>query len=201
MSHPKDAQLDHPIQPTLAERWSPCVFADRPVDTADLASLLEAARWAPSSYNEQPWRYLMARRSQGEPFERLLSCLVEPNQAWARHAAVLLVGVAMTRFARNDKPNPAAQHDLGLAAACLSAEATVRGLSVHQMIGILPDRVRELYALPDDAEPLTAIAIGHRGEPTPEQEAFAARDRIPRSRRSIAEFVFEGTWGESAKLE
>ena len=200
MSHPKQAQLDHPIQPALAERFSPYVYSDRDVDDADLASVLEAARWAASSYNEQPWRYLLARRRDGEPFEQMLSCLVEANQAWARFAPVLLIGVTITRFSRNGKPNAAAEHDLGLASASLSVEATARGLCVHQMIGIEPDRVRELYGLPDEARPLTALTIGYAGEPTAEQEALAPREAAPRARRPLAEFVFGGTWEQSADL-
>src|SRR5262249_4945940 len=104
MAHEKDARPDHPIQPVLARRWSPYVFADTEVSTTDLCAILEAARWAPSSYNEQPWRYLLARRSDPQRFEKLLSCLIEVNQTWAQHAPVLLVGVAVLTFARNGKP-------------------------------------------------------------------------------------------------
>lgn len=198
MSHPKDAHPDHPIQPVLAERWSPCAFADRGVPPETLASLFEAARWAPSSYNEQPWRYLVARREEPEAFAKLLSCLVEANQAWARGAPVLALGVAVTRFARNGKTNRAAFHDLGLAAGNLCAEATARGLAVHQMIGILPDRARELYAIPPEAEALTGLAIGYRGDPETLPESLRGRDLLPRSRRPLAGFVFAGRWQEPA---
>lgn len=194
MTHIKDAHPDRPIHPLLTERWSPCGFADKDVATEDLLAMLEAARWAPSSYNEQPWRYLLARKSQPEAFAKLLSCLVESNQAWAKHAPVLLIGVAMLRFARNGNPNKAAHHDLGLAAANLSLEATARGLAVHQMVGILPDRVRELYQLPEDAEPLTALAIGHPGDGANLPEEIRARDQMPRTRRPVGEFVFEEVW-------
>ena len=200
MTHAKEARPDHPIQPILAKRWSPYSFAEKEVAAEDLRSILEAARWAASSYNEQPWRYLLARRSDPPAFEKLLSCLVEPNQAWAKHAPVLLVSVAMQRFARNGKPNPAAAHDLGLAAGNLCAEATARGLYVHQMIGILPDRVRELYGLPEDAEALTALAIGHLGDGGGLPEGVGERDEGSRSRRPLGEFVFQGAWGERAPL-
>lgn len=200
MNHVKDPHIDHPIEPLLAKRWSPYSFADRDVPTKDLLAILEAARWAPSSYNEQPWRYLLARRSQPEAFAKLLSCLVEANQVWAQHAPVLLVGVAMLNFVRNGKPNKAAQHDLGLAAGNMSLEATARGLFVHQMIGIMPERVREEYHLPDHAEPLTALAIGYRGDGSKLSEELQARDRLPRTRRPIPEFVFENSWEEPMQI-
>ena len=148
MNDHKRAKPDHPIHELLASRWSPYGFADRPVSDDDLRSLFEAARWAPSSYNEQPWRYIVATKANPEEFERLLSCLVEGNQAWAKAAPVLALGCTSLNFVRNGKPNAAAVHDLGLASASLVLEATARGLFVHQMIGILPDKARELYQHP-----------------------------------------------------
>ena len=197
MSDDKEARPDHPIHDLMAQRWSPYVFDERPVKVDDLQSLLEAARWAPSSYNEQPWRYILATKENPREFERLMSCLVEGNQAWAVHAPVLALGVISLRFARNDKPNRAAEHDLGLASANLVLEATRRGLFVHQMIGILPDRARELYGIPEGFEALTALAIGHRGDPANASEQLRERDQAPRSRRPLAEFVFSGAWGHS----
>ena len=200
MKHPKNAETDCAIQPLLAERWSPYAFSDRVVPEEDLLAVLEAARWAPSSYNEQPWRYILARRKDAESFAKLLSCLVDGNQAWARYVPVLMIGVAMRNFARNAKPNKAAHHDLGLAAGNLCVEATARGLIVHQMIGIVPERVRELYHVPDDAEPLTGIAIGYPGEGENLTEALRERDRAARSRRPVAEFVFEESWNRPARF-
>ena len=196
----KRADTAAPIQPALADRWSPYAYSDRPVPEQDLLALLEAARWAPSSYNEQPWRYILARRRDGDEYARLLSCLVDGNQAWARNAPLLMIGVTRTSFARNGKPNRAAQHDLGLASAGICAEATARGLFVHQMIGILPERVRELYGVPPDSEPLTALAIGYLGDAAGLPEALQERDRLPRTRRPLAETVFEGSWGRPALL-
>ena len=140
----KQAATDHPILKLLAERWSPYGFEDRPVTEADLRSLFEAARWAASSYNEQPWNYFVATREDPPEFGRLLSCLVDANQAWAKTAPVLVLAVVSLQFARNKQDNRAAVHDLGLAAANLVIEATARSLSVHQMIGILPDKAREI---------------------------------------------------------
>ena len=129
MNVPKQAGPDHPIHDLLARRWSPYGFADRPVPAADLRSLFEAARWAASSYNEQPWTYIVATKEDPEEFARLLSCLVEGNQAWAQAAPVLALGCTSLVFKKNGKPNAAAIHDLGLAAGNLCAEATARGCS------------------------------------------------------------------------
>jgi nitroreductase len=199
MSDAKRAALDHPIQELLAKRWSPCAFADRPVPVEDLRSLFEAARWAPSSYNGQPWRYIVATKENPEEFARLLSCLVEGNQVWAKAAPVLALGCAALKFA-NNQPNAAALHDLGQASTSLTVEATARGLFVHQMIGILPDRARELYQIPPDAQALTGLAIGYLGDPDALPEAYRKRDLSPRQRTPLVEFVFAGQWGAAAHL-
>lgn len=191
----KRAKPDHPVQELITERWSPYAFADRDVPEEDLLSLFEAVRWAPSSYNEQPWSYIVATRAQASEFERLLSCLVEANRLWAKAASVLALGVATLNFKRNDKPNKAAIHDLGLAAGNLVLEATARGLSVHQMIGVLPERARELYEIPDGSEVVTAIAIGYAGDPDALSDPLKERDLAPRERRPLRSFVFGGAWG------
>ena len=196
----KTAETDHPIHALTASRWSPYAFADRDVEQADLCSLFEAARWAPSSYNEQPWSYLVATRADADAFERLLSCLVEPNQAWAKHAPVLALGVTRERFTRNDKPNAAAEHDLGLAAGGLLTEATARGLVVHQMIGILPDRAREHYSIPEHSRALTGLAIGYQGAPEQLPEGLRERELAPRTRKPLAEFVFSARWGHPSTI-
>jgi nitroreductase len=190
---------DHPIDAAIAERWSPYVFSDREVSEEDLLSLFEAARWAPSSYNEQPWRYIVATKKKRSEFDKMLSCLVEKNREWAQHAPVLALGVVSLRFERNGKANRAAHHDLGLASAGLSYEATKRGLSVHQMTGILPDRARDLYGVPEAFEVFTGLAIGYRGEAGEGPEELAARDSRRRSRRPVSEFVFSETWERSLR--
>lgn len=194
----KNAATDHPIQELLRARWSPYAFDARPVAASDLRSLFEAARWAASSYNEQPWHYLVATREQPAEFERLLSCLVEGNQAWAKTVPVLAIGVASLTFKLNGKPNKAAIHDLGAAACSLTVEATARGLMVHQMIGIVPDRARELYAIPDGHEAVTGIAIGYLGDSTKLPEKLKERDLAMRTRKPLREFVFQGQWGAAS---
>jgi nitroreductase len=196
----KRASTDYPIHEPLASRWSPYAFADRPVSDADIRALFEAARWAASSYNEQPWSYIVAKREDSNQFQQLLSCLVEGNQAWAKAAPVLALGVVNLRFAQNDKPNRAAVHDLGLAAGNLIVEATTRGLRVHQMIGILPDKARQLYAIPESCEAWTGIAIGYQGDSNSLPVALKERDLARRQRRPLKEFVFSGKWGNPSSI-
>ncbi len=196
----KTATADHPIHELIAKRWSPCAFDSRPVARADLLSLFEAARWAASSYNEQPWNYIVATKDDPAEFQRVLSCLVEGNQEWAKDVPVLALAVASLNFKRSGKPNKAAIHDLGLAACSLTFEATQRGLVVHQMIGILPDKARDLYGIPTGYEPLTALAIGYLGDSSKLPDTLRQRDVAPRTRKPLKEFVFGGTWGKPAAM-
>lgn len=196
----KQAALDHPIHEFLARRWSPYAFADRVVSDGDLRSLFEAARWAASSYNEQPWSYIFAKRSDPEAFQRMVSCLVEGNQPWAKAAPVLAIGCASLNFTRNGKPNAAAVHDLGAASASLTFEATSRGLFVHQMIGILPEQARTVYQVPDGVQPMTGLAIGYATDPSALPETYRQRDLASRQRKTLSEFVFSDAWGTASAL-
>ncbi|MBK6734637.1 MAG: nitroreductase family protein [bacterium] len=193
MNEAKKPGLDHAVQDAVAARWSPYTWADRPVPATDLRAIFEAARWAPSAFNEQPWRYLVATREDPRDFARLLECLVEGNRKWALYAPVLALGVVSLNLARTGEPNRTAVHDLGLASAQLTLEAAARGLGVHQMGGILPEVAREVFAIPAGFAAFTGLAIGYAGEPVGE---FAARDLAPRARRPQAEFVFGGAFGQ-----
>ncbi|MBI2478817.1 MAG: nitroreductase family protein [Planctomycetia bacterium] len=196
----KEAVTDHSVNELIAKRWSPYGFANRAVSRRDLCSLFEAARWAASSYNEQPWSYIVATQDDAEEFESLLSCLVEPNQEWAKAAPVLVLCCTRLNFTRNGKPNAAAFHDLGLAAGNLCLEATARGLSVHQMIGILPDRAREIFEIPDGVQAVTAMAIGYAADANSLPDQLKQRDLSPRQRKRLTEFVFAGSWGATSSL-
>ena len=196
----KQARTDHPIQEALAARWSPYGYADSPVADEDLRSILEAARWSASAFNEQPWNYVVARRSDGEHYDRILSCLVEANQAWAKAAPVLVLTVVAESYSRNGKPNGSAVHDLGQASANLTTEATARGISVHQMAGIDPDKARELFGIPAGYRAVTGLAIGYAADPESLPEELGQRDTAPRQRKSLRDFVFTGRWGEAAPL-
>jgi nitroreductase len=193
----KKALPDYPIHEFLAERWSPYAFQDRPISEADLCSLFEAARWAASSYNEQPWSYIVATKENPELFQQLLSCLVDANQFWAKDAPVIALGIVSHKFTRNQKDNRAAIHDLGLATSNLVVEATARGICVHQMIGILPDKARELFEIPEGYEAWTGMAIGYQGDPMTLPDALKERDLMPRQRKPLDQFVFSGKWGHS----
>jgi len=194
----KKANTDYPIHELIENRWSPYKFLpDRKVPRKDLLSLLEAARWAPSSYNEQPWRFIVAPKEQTSEFEKLLSCLVKANQEWATNSSILMLGITHLTFDRNGKENKAAMHDLGAAVSHLSFEATTRGISVHQMIGIEPQKAREIYSIPEDYEVLIAVAIGYPDLNETTADPLAVRDRTPRARKSISEVVFNKKWGSA----
>ncbi len=195
-----NATTDYPIHELIVKRWSPYCFDERSVTDEDLRSLFEAARWAPSSFNEQPWSYVVAKKENSEEFTRLLSCLVEVNQVWAKAAAALALGITSLKFARNGKPNRAAIHDLGLSNGNLVLEATARGLSVHQMAGIFPDKAREIYQVPEGYEPMVAIAIGYAGERKDLPQELAERDIARRPRKPLKELIFSGKWGTTADL-
>ena len=196
----KPADTQYPIHDLLKKRWSPRAFADRPVETAALQSLLEAARWAPSSNNAQPWSLLVVTKEDADGFGGVLSCLMEGNVPWAQRAPVLMVSVARMSFEDNGKPNRHAFHDVGQAVANLTMQATALGLFVHQMAGFYPDKVRELFGIPKEFEPVAAIALGYPGDPESLPEKFRSREIAPRERKPLAEFVFSGQWGKASLL-
>jgi len=192
--------IDYPVHELITKRWSPYAFDEKPVEVKILCSLFEAARWAPSCFNEQPWHYILATKDDIEEFKKLLSCLTEGNQVWAKHAPILALGVTKLYFERNNKINKSAKHDLGLAAGNLLFEATSRGLSVHQMIGILPERAQEIYKIPDGFEALTGFAIGYKGTSDALPDNLKERDAARRPRKPLSEFVFSGEWGNMSSI-
>jgi nitroreductase len=196
----KPAQTDYPIMELLKRRWSPRAVSDQMVEREKLLSLFEAARWAPSSFNEQPWYFVLATKQNPAEHARLLSCLVEGNQQWARQAPLLMVSVAKLNFDKTGKPNRHAFYDLGMAVGNLITQATALDLFVHQMAGFSPEKVTELYKIPDEFEPVAAIAIGYGGSVQDLPESLRERELGPRSRKPIQEFVFEGRWGQASPL-
>ena len=189
-------KTDYPIQELLKRRWSPYTFSDRLIDTHDLMSLFEAARWAPSSYNEQPWRFLLAPRDDQEAFEKILNCLLPANAEWAQHASALVLAVSHLSFERNGKPNKAAIHDLGAAVSYLTFEATARDISMHQIIGIQAEKAHEEFSVPANHEVFTAFALGYPKEQI-DGEGLAERDLQRRPRKKLSEFVFTTQWGNA----
>ncbi len=201
MTASKLASLDYAIHELIAKRYSPYVFEPREVEKEKLWSCFEAARWSPSSYNEQPWSFILAAREDTEGFGTLLSCLVEGNRDWAQNAGVLVLTVVSTRFQRNGQINQMALHDMGLAVAALTFQATSLGLHVHQMEGILRSKCRHEFRIPASHEPVTAFALGYAGHPIAGvNEKFRQRDQSVRERRPISEFVFQTKWGDTQKL-
>lgn len=198
MSNP--APVEFPVNELIQNRWSPRAFGDKPVSQEVLRSLFEAARWAPSSSNEQPWAYIVATKDDAENFEKSLGALVEFNANWARKAPVLVIAVAQLAFAKNNAPNRNAQYDVGAASLQLSIEATARGLVVHQMAGFDPETAREAYNIPQGWEPIAAMAIGYPGDASSLPEPLQSREKAPRSRKRIREFVMSGQWGHTAEF-
>jgi nitroreductase len=194
----KPAPADHPIHDVLRTRWSPRAFADKPISPEILRSLFEAARWAPSSSNEQPWAFLVATKDDREVHQRLLSTLVEANQVWARHAPVLGIAISRLEFARSGKPNPNAFYDTGAAMADLTLEAVTRGILVHQMAGFHPAKVIELFQVPEGWQPIAAFALGYPGDPQSLPENLRERELAPRSRKPLTDFVMSDRWGQAA---
>ena len=181
------------IQSVFRDRRSPYAFDSRkPVDQEDLGSLFEAARWAMSAYNEQPWRYIVANRNTDPNlWQNVLESLVEGNRSWAQHVPVLALGFVTPEFEKTGKPNDIAIHDLGAASAFLTIEATARGLSVHQMSGILPDVIRSTFACAESLQPVTALAIGYAGPNDQLDEDLAMRDTRTRERKPLSDILLQ----------
>lgn len=189
---------EYPIHPLISARRSTRAFAPTSIEPQTLASLMEAARWAPSCMNEQPWSFILATKANKSDFDRLLGCLVEFNIQWAQGAPVLLLSVAKLTFASTGKPNRHALHDVGQAIANLTFQATVSGLMVHQMGGFDIEKARREFSIPQDYEPVAAAAIGYPGNSADLPEKLRNKDAKPRERKPQANFVFEGGWGNSA---
>jgi nitroreductase len=199
VEHLKRAPAAKGIIPAILHRWSPRSFSDRPVSPKDLDTVFEAAHWAASSYNEQPWRFLVGTRGS-ETYQKILSCLIEFNQGWAKSAPVLILGAAKTTFSHNNAPNAVALYDLGAAAATLCYEATALGLHTHQMGGYDRDIARKAFDVPDEYIFGAVIALGYQGEPSALTVPQMAQQEVaPRTRKPLSDIVFSA-WNQPAKL-
>jgi len=199
MNNPAPTQ--YPVIEVIKHRWSPRAFADKAVEPDKLRSLFEAARWAASSYNEQPWRYIIATKDYDAAYQKMLGCLVDANQAWAKAAPVLALTAISTQFKKNGKDNRVALHDLGAASAHLALEATRLGLIIHQMAGVELEKVKQQYGIPEGYEPQTAIAIGYPGEAESLPEGWMRdAEMADRGRLGFDEFVFAEGWGKASGL-
>lgn len=194
----KPAATQHPVHELIRERWSPRAFSEKAVSPEILQSLFEAARWAPSSSNEQPWVFLVGSKGDGDTFQRILGTLVEFNQTWAKHAPVLVIAVSQLAFAKSGQPNRNAFYDTGAAVSQLTTEATCRGLFVHQMAGFDPRKAVEAFAIPNGWEPIAVFALGYAGDPQTLPDTLRERELAPGKRKPLHEFVMSGNWGNVA---
>lgn len=186
--------MEGPLHPLIAGRWSPSrLHAEEEVTREELLSLLEAARWAPSSGNEQPWRFLVLPR--GHPRRAGVEAALKPGNAWAKRAALLVVAAAKETRAKGGDPNPWAEHDTGIATGFLLLQAAALGVAAHPMGGWSAEAVREALALPPDHRPMTVIAVG-RHDPELRDERLEEKEARPRVRRPLAETAFFGALGE-----
>ncbi|WP_430816774.1 nitroreductase family protein [Carboxylicivirga sp. RSCT41] len=171
-------------------RWSPRAFEDKPITNDQVNALFEAAQWAPSSMNEQPWRYYYAMKNDTEAFRQFVDCLVPGNQAWAQNAGMLIISVAKKHFDYKNRPNAYALHDTGAANSYLALAATAQGLQAHQMGGFDKSKVIGLLNLDAEKyEPATVIAIGYEGDASILPEDLMKREQAPRTRLNIEEIV------------
>ena len=195
----KQAHTDSPVIPVMLERWSPRAFADKPVSDADLKTIFEAVRWTASSFNEQPWRFIVGKKGT-DTYSKILGSLVEFNQMWAGKAPVLILGVTLTKFTHNGSHNAAALYDLGAAGFTLVLQATALGLATHQMAGVDFAKARAAFGIPEEFFVGPVIALGYQGEPsTLPNEQMLKQETSARTRKELNEFVLSG-WGESLQL-
>jgi nitroreductase len=177
------------VQELILRRWSPRAFSGREVSAQELKRLFEAARWAFSSSNEQPWRFLVGRRGDGT-YQRIFDALVEFNQSWSRSAPVLVLSVAKKTFTAKAAPNRFNLHDTGAATANLALQATANGLHTHSMAGFDQEQVRASFAIPSDYDIGAVTAVGYFGDPESLPEHLRKMELAPRQRKPLEEFVF-----------
>jgi nitroreductase len=177
------------IQPLLRKRWSARSFSDQKIEIELLEQLFEAASWAPSSMNEQPWRYIVTRRDQDENFEPLWNCLMSGNQPWTQRAPLLLVSVAEQLHKSNGAANKYAMYDVGAANQSLLLQAASMGILGHLMGGFHADQVHHLFQLPESMMAVVVIALGYPDMPDKLEEPFYTREITPRVRKPLAEIV------------
>jgi nitroreductase len=193
----KPAESSVPLTDVIAQRWSPRALDETGDVTWDqLRALLEAARWSASFGNTQPARYLVGRRGD-DTYQRILGTLTERNQSWAHRAGALLIAVMVTRNEKGEIPY--AEYGLGLAGQNLVLQAVAEGLVAHQMAGFDAEAVRREFAVPAEAVPRVAIAIGRQSAAEVlGEERDVARERAPRRRLPLAGIAFAGSWGTAA---
>lgn len=199
LEHIKHAPVETGVEELILKRWSPRAFSNKPVSSEDLTRIFIAASWAASSSNEQPWRFLVGRNGD-DTFSKIFDTLAEPNQAWVKHAPVLVLSAGKKTFTSNNKDNHYVLHDTGAASANMCLEAIALGIHTHGMGGFDRDKARKLFAIPEDFELGACWAIGYLGDPAILTIEFQKKSETePRTRKPLGEFVFNG-WDTPAKL-
>ena len=185
------------IHDIIQARWSPRAFdPDRQVSRDDLLALLEAARWAPSCFNDQPWRFIVCDKAADETsWQHAVTTLAEKNRLWAKNAPVLMLAVAMESFNHNGQPNRWAMYDTGAASVSMCLQATALGMCVHQMGGFDAEKAREVFNLPDDCRPMAMMAVGYQAEADVLDDDFKGTEIAARSRAALDERFYAGQWG------
>ena len=187
----KKAETSYNLIPVVADRWSPRSFSDKALSEDQVLELLEAARWAASSMNEQPWRFVYGLKGT-EAFENIFNSLVPGNQEWAKNAAALIGVFGKPLFDYKDRANRTWEYDLGLAIGNLTAQATAKGISMHQMGGVDLDKLRSNTGAPEELEPYVAIALGYAGDPDQLPDGLKERELAKRTRKPLSEIAFSG---------
>ncbi|GAB3635070.1 hypothetical protein GCM10027422_06600 [Hymenobacter arcticus] len=186
---------EHPILPQLAQRRSPRAYTAQPVAAEALQQLFVAAGSASSCFGEQPWRFVVgSKATSAEAFDKILGTLAPFNQLWAKEAPVLAISIAKTTFSHDNNPNAWATHDVGQAMATLAVQGVELGLQIHQMAGFSQDAARAAFHIPADYQPVAVFTIGYPGPADTLPDGLRERELAPRTRKPLAEFVFEGGW-------
>jgi nitroreductase len=195
----KPAITQQPIHELIANRWSGRAYdASKPVTKDQLVSLLEAARWAPSCFGDQPWRYVVCNKSENlQAWQAAYDCLVPGNQSWAVNAPLLLLICADTLFSHNDKPNKWAPYDTGAATENLCLQATALGLMAHQMGGFDADKARTTFNVPERYQILAMVTVGYQADVERLTGETKERETAARSRKPLNELFFNGQWDQT----
>ena len=194
----KSAITQTPIHEIIANRWSPRAYdANKSVSHDQIIALLEAARWAPSCFGDQPWRFIVFNKSQDvASWEKAFDCIVPNNQTWVKNAPVLILICADTLFGHNQTPNRWGQYDTGAAVENLCLQATSMELVTHQMGGFNSDKTREEFAIPAQYTPMAMLAVGYEGDANKLPSELKIRELAERKRKPLGELFFKGTWNE-----
>jgi nitroreductase len=192
----KHGVTESPVEELLLRRWSPRAFSEKPISDADLKTIFTAAAWAASSFNEQPWRFVLGRRGD-ETHKKIFDSLMPPNQMWTKPVPVLVASFAKKTFSHNKNPNSVAQNDVGAASANLALQATALGMHAHGMAGFDKAALHAALQVPDEFEPVACWAIGYLGDPESLPEHFKKMEGEPRKRKPLAEFVYK-SWEKPA---